>query len=112
MPWYARSGPRTRETGKFRAHSQLGTTKSHGEAYRNWSYHLVAHQTGSGVRRTKYSVSVCDPNHQRAAYLQDFCNLQQATTAAQQWIDQQLGRTLPAQQPGAVGTIPAAPHRR
>ena len=115
MTWYAHSGPRKNATGKFRSYSQLGTEKSAGGRYRGWSYAFVAHQTGSGVRRTRYAVSICDTNKNRVEYLRDFSSIKQATDAAQQSIDQKLGPDSSRPHLGAVpllgdlGTIPALP---
>jgi len=104
MSWYARTGPRKKETGKFRSYAHVGIEKSAGQSYRGWSFSFTTHQTGSSVRRTRYAVAICDPNKKRAAYLRDFSNIQQATTAAQEWIDQALKRTA-----STTGTIPALP---
>ncbi len=115
MTWYAHSGPRRSETGKFRSQAKLGTEKSAGGTYRDWFYSFVAHQTGSGVRRTRFAVSIRDPHKNRVAYLRDFSCLNLATVAAEQWIDQQLthDRTEPrlGSTPlfGEVGTIPPLP---
>lgn len=109
MTWYARSGPRRKESGKFRSHAQLGTAKTTGDQYRGWSYSFIAHQTGSGVSRTLYAVSICDPYGNRVDYLRDFPNIQQATKAAHQRIDRTVGQSLVTAKPGAVGTIPTVP---
>jgi len=106
MSWYAHTGPRKSESGKFRSYAQVGIEKSVGQPYRDWSFSFVTHQTGSSVRRTLFSVSICDPSKNRVAYLRDFSSLGQATTAAQAWIDQALDWKLAA---SAVGTIPALP---
>ncbi len=106
MPWYAQSGPRRSGTGKFRTHSQMGPEKSASGVYRDWSYTFVAHQTGSSVRRMRYAVSICDPQQCRVKYLRDFSNLEQATLAAKECIDQLLEARLTRQVPGNVGTIP------
>ncbi len=106
MSWHAHAGSRKKETGKFRSYAQAGTGKSAGQPYRGWSFSFTTHQTGSSVRRTRYSVSIGDPNNHRAAYLRDFSSIQQATTAAQAWIDNALSLKLAA---SAVGTIPALP---
>lgn len=109
MTWYARTGPRKKETGKFHAHAHLGMTTSSGGQYRGWRFDFVAHQTGSGVRRTLYAVSISDPNKNRVEYLRDFSSIHQATNAAQQWIDRTLGLGLPKPSAGVLGTIPALP---
>ncbi len=109
MSWYARTGPRKKETGKFRSYAQTGIEKSTGEPYRGWSFSFVTHQTGSSVRRKRYAVAICDPHKNRAAYLRDFSSLQQATTAAKAWIDQTLSLKLAESNSGALGTIPALP---
>jgi len=109
MTWYAHTGPRRKETGKFHSHAQLGTKKSTGGQYRGWHFDFVAHQTGSGVRRTRYAVSIRDAQKNRVQYLRDFSSIQQATEAAQEWIDHTLGLGLPKPSPGVVGTIPTLP---
>lgn len=106
MSWYARTGPRKRESGKFRSYAHAGIEKSVGQTYRDWSFSFVTHQTGSSVRRTIFSVSICDPSKNRVAYLRDFSSIGQATSAAQAWIDQTLDWKLAT---SAVGTIPALP---
>ncbi len=106
MTWYARTGPRRKESGKFHSYSQIGLKKSAGESYRDWSFSLVTHQTGSSVRRSLTSVSICDPSKNRVAYLRDFSSIGQAASAAQRWIDQTLNLKLAA---SAVGTIPTLP---
>ena len=108
MPWYARTGPRKKESGKFPTHKQLGTTQSSGGEYRGWHLDFVAHQTGSSVRRTRYAVSISDPHKNRVQYLRDFSNLQQATAAAHAWIDQTLSMTL-AKPTHGIGSIPGLP---
>jgi len=112
MTWYARTGPRRKETSKFRPHAQLGTKKSTGGQYRDWLFDFVAHQTGSGVRRTRYAVSISDPHRNRVQYLRDFSSIQQATEAAQEWIDRTLGLDLPKPSPGVVGSIPTLPSQQ
>jgi len=107
MSWYAQTGPRKKESGKFRSSSHLGTEKSVGQPYRGWSFELITHSTGSSVRRMRTSVSILDPNKKGAAYLRDFSSLEQAATAAQEWIDHTL--RLAPEVPGAVGTIPSLP---
>jgi hypothetical protein len=72
MSWHAHCGPRRSETGKFRSQAKLGTEKSAGGQYRDWFYSFVTHETGSGVRRTRYAVSICDPNKNRVEYLRVF----------------------------------------
>lgn len=109
MSWYARTGPRRKQTSKFQSQLKLGTDKTAGEEYRGWHYSLVAHQTGSDVRRIRYAVSILDTNKNRVAYLRDCCSIQQAADAAKRWIDQTLGRMLAQRAPIAVGTIPALP---
>ena len=106
MSWHAHAGSRKKETGKFRSYAQAGIGKSAGQPYRGWSFDFVTHQTGSSVRRTRYAVAICDPNKHRAAYLRDFSSIQQATAAAQAWIDNTLSLKLTA---STIGTIPALP---
>ena len=105
MSWHAHCGPRRSETGKFRSHAQLGTEKSSGGQYRDWFYSFVTHQTGSGVRRTRYAVSICDPNKNRVEYLRDFSSIEQATVAAQHCIDHQLGSGLPQPHEGPMSRL-------
>ncbi len=109
MSWHAHAGSRKKETGKFRSYAQTATEKSGDQEYRGWFFGFVMHQTGSSVRRKRYAVAICDPNKHRAAYLRDFASPQQATTAAQQWIDQTLSTKLAANVPGTLGAIPTLP---
>lgn len=109
MSWYARTGPRKRESGKFRSQAHVGIEKSAGEQYRGWSFSFIAHQTGSSVRRTLTSVSICDPSKNRAAYLRDFPSIQQAAAAAQEWIDHTLSMRLSKVVTSDVGAIPTLP---
>jgi len=90
--WYAQSGPRSRDTGKFRSHARIGTEKSSGGGHRGWSYHLVCHQTGASVRRVNYCVSITDPNGNRAEYLRGFSSAEKAGAAARDWIDALLNK--------------------
>jgi len=98
-----------KETGKFRAHTKMGTDKAVPQQYREWHYSLVSHQLSSGVRRTRYAVSICDPQMNKAAYLRDFSTAEQATLAAHQWIDRILKKRLAKLRPGVIGTIPRLP---
>jgi len=109
MTLFANSGPRGKVSAKFRPYSKMGLEKSTGGQYRDWHYSFVAHQTGSGVRRTRYAVSISDPNKNRVEYLRDFSSLEQATTAAKQWIDQKANWIQANALPRAVGTIPTPP---
>ena len=109
MTWIASTGPRRRESAKFRSYAHMGTETSASGHYRDWSYTFVTHQTGNQVRRTRYAVSICDPHHNRVKYLRDFSNVEQATAAAKECIDELLSLRLPQQKPGDVGTIPALP---
>ncbi len=107
--WYSQTGRRKSDSGKFRSHVRLGTEKSPGGRHRGWSYHFVSHHTGTSVRRTIYSVAISDPHQNRLAYLRDFTSVEQAATAAREWIDHRLNRILPKSPACAVGTIPALP---
>ena len=102
MSWHAHCGRRSKESGKFRVRSGHGTVKTVGAEYRGWSYSFVAHQSGSSVARTRYSVSILDANKNRAHYMRGFASIKQATTAAQEWIDAALGRILRSQRGGQV----------
>jgi len=109
MTWYAHTGPRKKQSGKFRSYSQTGLEKGTGQQYRGWSFSFVTHQTGSSVRRSLTSVSICDPSKNRVAYLRDFPSIQQAASAAQEWVDHALRVSLATTTPKDVGTIPALP---
>jgi len=106
--WFAQNSRPGRDSGKFRTRARLGTARSSDETYRDWSFHLISHNTGSSVRRTTYSVSISDPARNRIAYLRDFPNVEQATTAARTWIDRRLSRNW-RRVPAELGTIPAVP---
>lgn len=106
--WIAQRGRRFKETGKFHVRKRFGTQQSSGGQHRNWSYQLVSHSTGVSVRRTTFSVAILDPHRNRVAYLRDFSNLEQAATAAREWIDLRLSRTWP-KTPDDLGAIPAVP---
>ena len=109
MSWHAHAGSRFKETGKFRSHAKMGTQKSAVEEYREWHFSLIAHQTGSGVRRICYAVSISDPHHYQVEYLRDFSSIQRAKEAAQEWIDRRIRLLLANQQPGVIGRIPSLP---
>ena len=107
--WFSHTGHRNSDTGKFRSQVRLGMEKSPGGRHRGWSYHFVSHHTGTIVRRTIYCVTISDPHQNRLAYLRDFPSVEQAATAAREWIDYRLSRIWPKTLAGAVGTIPALP---
>ena len=107
--WFSQTGRRKSDTGKFRSRVRFGTEKSPGGRHRGWSYHFVSHHTGTIVRRTIYSVAISDPHQNRLAYLRNFSSVEQAATAAREWIDCRLSRIWPKSSAGAVGTIPALP---
>ena len=77
-------------SGKFLHVARAGVERTHGADYRNWSYHLVRRITGSTMRRAVYSVTITNPSGNWAAYLTDFASPARATTAAREWIDQEL----------------------
>lgn len=110
MTLYSRTGSRRRESGKFRSYARTGVKENSGQEYRGWSYRLITHQTGSSVRRTLFSVSICDPHMNRVAYLRDFSNTRQAEAAAKAWVDNMLSRLALARF-ASVGRIPALPTR-
>ena len=109
MSWYAQSGPRSKDLGKFRSRSLANAEKSTDGQHRGWRYTLVARQTGTSVRRTCYSVSILDTNGNQAAHLRDFSSAAQAISGAHDWIDNTLSLSLTTARPGEVGTIPALP---
>ena len=106
--WFSQSGRRECESGKFRSRAPLGTVRTTGEEYRDWSFDFVSHTSGASIQRTTYSVSISDPKRHRVAYLRDFPNLKQAAVAARRWIDTRLTRNWPTM-PVDLGTIPALP---
>ena len=89
MSWYAHS-KRNRDSGKFRHLRRAGTEKSSAGSYRGWNYELIRHETGSSIRRPRFSASVRDPHGHRAQYLRDFSSAEQAGSAAREWIDEVL----------------------
>ena len=107
--WYAQSGPRSNDTGKFRSRTRVGTEKSSGGEHRGWSYHFVSHQTGTSVKRTSYSVSITDPYGNRVEYLRGFSSVDQAVIAARDWIDALLRKMMPTATAAEIGTIPTVP---
>ena len=109
MPWISHTGPRHRQAAKFTTHARLGTDKSAGGQYRGWHYSFTAHSTGSGVQRTRYSVSILDNKKHRVAYLRDFSSIEQATRGAKDYIDQKLGFDMQQKSAANVGTIPKLP---
>ncbi len=109
--WFSQTGRPKSDTGKFRSRVRLGTEKSPGGRHHGWSYQFVSHQTGTSVRRTIYSVSISDPHQNRRAYLRNFSSVEQAATAAREWIDRTLSRIWPRSSAGAVGTVPAPPSK-
>ena len=107
--YHARRGSYSNDTGKFRPQARIGGKKSAGGEYRGWYYDFVSHQSGSSVRRTSYSVSISDWQHNRVEYLCGFSSLDQASKAAQELIDQKLSRLTPTLPAGQVGSIPTVP---
>ena len=107
--WYAQSGPRSNDTGKFRSRARVGTESSGYGEHRGWSYHFVSHQTGTSVKRTSYSVSITDPYGNRVEYLRGFSRVDQAASAARDWIDALLRKMQPTASTAEIGTIPAVP---
>ena len=106
--WFAQNRRPRRDSGKFRTRARLGTARSPDETYRDWSFRMISHSTGSSVRRTTYNVLISDPARNQIAYLRDFPNIEQATTAARTWIDRRLSRIRPTVS-ADLGTIPAVP---
>lgn len=76
--------------GKFQSRPRMGLPQRRPTSYRDWSYHLVEHKTGTAVSRTTYHVGIEDPHGNRIAFLRDYPSLQSATLAAQHWIDERL----------------------
>ncbi|MEM8945015.1 MAG: hypothetical protein AAGD11_07515 [Planctomycetota bacterium] len=109
MSWYARTGPRYKQRGKFQSALIPGVENLTGAEYRGWHYRFVTHQTGSGVKRMRYSASILDGNHNRVAYLRDCASIQQATAAAKHWIDETIAQTAASAAAKSVGTIPTLP---
>ena len=107
--WYAQNNRRVKETGKFRRQTPFGTQKTPGGRHRGWSYHFVSHRAGTSVQRTTYSVSILDPHQNRVAYLRDFSSVDQAASAARQWIDHTLSKVWSPSLASDVGTIPQLP---
>ena len=109
MSWYARTGPRYKQGGKFQPELVPGTEKCAGGEYRGWHYSFVSHQTGSGVKRKRYAATILDGNRNRVAYLRDCSSIQQATEAAKFWIDETIAQTLAQSAAKSLGTIPTLP---
>ena len=107
--WYAQSGPRSRDLGKFHTRSPLGTTNSGAGKHRGWNYEIIAHQTGTSVRRTSYNVAISDQHRARMEYLRGFGSAQKAIVAAEEWIEAAQARLLRSMPAGEIGTIPALP---
>lgn len=107
--WCSQTGRPKSDSGKFRSRVRFGTEKSPGGQHRGWSYHFVIHHTGTSVRRTVYHVTISDPHENRLAYLRNFSSVEQAATAAREWIDCRLKSILPRWHVGEIGTIPALP---
>lgn len=109
MSWYARTGPRRPSTAKFQSQLHRGTQQTTGAQYRGWKYSFVAHQTGSGVQRTRYAVSIRDTDDHPVAYVRDCASIQQATEAAKRCIDEKLGSRDRRQTSHSLGSIPTLP---
>ena len=76
--------------GRFRPRPRMGLPQRTPASYRGWSFHLVEHQSGTVVKRTTYHIGIEDPHGNRIAFLRDFSSLQNATQAAEHWIDERL----------------------
>lgn len=109
MSWYARTGPRRPSSAKFQSQLHRGTQQATGAQYRGWKYSFVAHQTGSGVQRTRYAVSIRDANDHPVAYVRDCASIPQATEAAKRCIDEKLGPPTTRRTDQPLGSIPTLP---
>jgi len=107
--WHAQSGPRSKDSGKFRSRKTLGTEKLAEKTHQGWSYHFTSHQAGISVKRTSYHVSISDPQGNRVEYLRGFSSMERAGTAARQWIDGMLKKLEQAAAARGLGRIPSLP---
>jgi len=106
--WYANSSPRYIDSGKFRQRARTGLTRTGHTQHQGWSYHFTSHETGTSIKRTSYSVSIMDPNNHQAEYLRGYSSIEQASQAAQDWIDQTIKKMEYLQNP--LGSIPKFPN--
>jgi len=107
--WHAQSGPRSKDTGKFRSRASLGTDQLAGKTHRGWSYHFTSHQAGISIKRTSFHVSISDPQGNRVEYLRGFSSMERAGVAAREWIDEILKKLEQAAASRGLGKIPALP---
>ena len=103
------SGSRRTDDGKFRSRQKMGVQDGGGGSHRNWTYHLVSHQTGTSVKRTVVHVEVRDPHDNHIASLRDFSSTEQAVAGARQWIDDRLHLINRLNTGKSVGKIPPVP---
>ena len=108
--WYSNSSPRYKESGKFHQRARTGLTRSGSMEYNGWHYQITSHETGTSVKRTTFGVEISDPIQQRAEYLRGYSSFEQATTAAQEWIDVVVEKTKRRVPAAPLGTIPKLPN--
>ena len=102
-------GSRRADDGKFQRRARFGIETNTGGKHRGWSYKLISHQTGTSVKRTIYHAEILDPHDNQLAFLRDFSNLDQASRAAREWIDNRLNLVAKLRAAGSVGQIPPPP---
>lgn len=81
-------------SGKFLAQRRGGLEHQSGQSYRDWTYQLVYHRSGTTVARTVYNVTVRNQSGVRSSYLQGYSSASQAGDAARLWIDNEIRRAL------------------
>ena len=109
--WYANnSGPRYADKGKFHRRPKTGIAPLESEVHRGWSYQFTTHQIGTSVRRKTYSATIFDTDGHRVEHLRGFSSLEQAGTAAREWIDRILAKINKRVQVTPLGNIPKLPN--
>jgi len=109
--YYAHSGPRSKDSGKFRPRVKLGTDQQAGEeSHRGWFYSFISHQAGISIKRTSFNVSISDPQGNRVEYLRGFSSMERAGAAACEWIDEVVKKIELAAIARGLGRIPTLPN--
>ena len=108
LRWNA-SGSRRSDDGKFRSRPRMGVGHSINGKHRDWSFHLINHQSGASVKRTVYHVEIRDPHDNKIVFLRDFATAEKATAGARRWIDERLNLVHRLNTGKSVGAVPKLP---
>lgn len=105
-------GSKRADDGKFHRRARFGVETNPGGKHRGWSYKLISHQTGTSVKRMIYHAEIRDPHDNQLAFLRDFSNLEQASKAARDWIDERLNLVARLSGVASIGKIPPPPTQK